>query len=1007
MSLLRRHSFRAVLAGALLIVAACGSGSQEKTRNAAVQVASSGKAAWGITSSFGAGSHFEWDAVSKRSVVLSTYGPTVDGLYVGGAGIIDAADPWNSAVPESMPIIHGDVADVEPDGSGGWYISGNITGLGNTMFDRPRFIIRIDKNGQRLPYDPVLTPMAQTITGLPPYPMVTSLWTDDTTDTLVASTADIEPPGHFTQGPGSVHMQSIRVLDRQMGRDLTSLYVPSVSNGFITQNVVDGQIYISPIFNADFRTNLDAVYRRRLEMIDMRTKRLTDFGTRFHASVCTAQSICDKTPTVLLTDGSSTVAHFELEWTTEGSTQVRRHAFVAVPSTGDAGSVFARTSHVSAFSPLHGVAVISDRLYVGSCMPGDPVMVRAYEIRTGSQVGTGHAPTVEPGTCADRRMVRIGDALYLGNLVDNGGVSAYRLTRLSPETLTELPSALSRTVTNSTNQEVTQHFDLNYFSFVRGHSSRFELKASEGRIAWPSTYGLYPTSTNSRLIVFDDRGTQIEFDDGLAALNRSVGPDIDIHDGWLYAFTYSATELSKRVMRWNLATLERDREWSLDVSNEAGSLAVGDSAILVTEFSDRTEVFAAYDIETGFRRYTYEVSPLSVRQDFWAATRTFVVDGDVVFTPGGFNTSAGQHAVARLNMTDGSIAYSGIEAGWCTPVNVGCHTPEARQNIVSAPLVDDETAVYTIVSGKLARIDKATMANTMGSATTIDVHQNSLAISNGTLFGYDRTVRQVVSFSTPSMEQRGGVGPILPSTGTKSSIISSIVGTPTGLQLLMKNPATLTGNTVGSGAVAMERNGKITLGQRKVRKLTDTLNAMPVTPAISVPSEGADLITAQVELVVPAPAQPNGRVAVTSVRAAHRQLVVRFSSPFDGAMHSVVDVSGKSICTTIGLICTVKNLSPASAVSLSVLVDGRPETASDYTTPMKPSFVAKRGATVRLTSVIKPGKAKATWTVRGGCRLNAAKNAFVTPKKAATCTVRAKGGKGRMAYDFTARVVVK
>lgn len=358
-------------------------------------------------------------------------------------------------------------------------------------------------------------------------------------------------------------------------------------------------------------------------------------------------------------------------------------------------------------------------------------------------------------------------------------------------------------------------------------------------------------------------------------------------------------------------------------------------------------------------------------------------------------------------MTDGSIAYSDVEAGWCAPANIRCHTPEALQNIRSAPLVDDETAVYTIVSGKLARVDKATMATTKGAATTIDVHQSSLAISGGTLFGYDRTARQVVRFSTPSMEQRGGVGPILPSTGTLSSIISSIVGTPTGLQLLMSNPATLTGNTVGSGAVAMERNGSITLGLRKVTGLTDTVTAMPVIPAVPVAAEGADSITAPVELVVPAPARPNGRVAVTSVRAAHRQLVVGFSSPFDGALHRVVDVTGKSICSTTGSICTVKNLSPASAVSLSVLVDGRPETASDFTTPMKPSFVAKRGATVRLTSVIKPGKAKATWTVRGGCRLNALKTAFVTPKKAATCTVRAKGGKGKTAYDFTARVAVK
>lgn len=1005
MTSIRRHTLRAVLAGALLAVAACGTGSesQEESRNAAMQVASSGKAAWGVTSTFFPGVNFEWDPISKRSVGLTTGSTTVDGLYVGAAGFVDGADPWNSAVPESMPIIHGMVKDAEPDGSGGWYLAGNITGVGNTMFDRPSYIVRIDKNGQRVPFNPLLRPMAGQA-----WPTAVKIWLDDATGTLVASTYGIEPPAHFTtrQGftPQQLHMNSIRVLDRTSAQDLTFQYVPSVSEGFVTKNVVDGQIYITSQFDADFGTRLDGVSRRRLETINMRTKRLTDFGTRFHASVCTAQNICI-TPTSVFRHGSSIVVHFELEWTREGVLAVRRHGFVAVPSTGDAGRVFARLSHLAQFSQLHGAAVIGDRLYVSSCMTGDPVMVRAYDILTGSQVGTGHTPTAEPGTCTDRRMVRIGDDLYLGHRITlAGGLPVFRLTRLSPETLTDLPSTLSRTVTNATGQQVTQNFDLDYYSFAAyGESSHFELEVSEGRIAWPSEFGIYPTSTNSRLVVSDDRGSQIEFDDGLAAMNRTLSSDIDVHDGWLYAFTYSlaAEPAPIRIMRWNLATLELDRQWSLDVDDWANSFVVGDSAILVTYFRNREE-FTSYDIETGFRRFSYQ---LTTAAD--PTLRAFAVDGDVVWTSGGFNTDAGQHAVARLNMTDGSIAYSDVEAGWCAPANLQCHTFDALANIRNAPLVEDEAAVYTIVSGKLARVDKATMATTKGAATTIDVHQHNLAISNGTLFGYDRTARQIVRFSTPSMEQRGGVGPILPLTGAFTSIISSIVGTESGLQLLMRNPATLTGNTVGSGAVAMERNGSITLGLRKVTGLTETVTAMPVAPAVPVAPAGADSITAQVELVVPVPIEPTGRVSVTSIRAAHRQLVVGFTSPFDGATHRVVDVTGKSVCSTTGSICTVKNLSPAAAISLSVLVDGRPETASEFTTPMKPSFVAQRGATVRLTSVIKPGKAKATWTVRGGCRLNAGRTAFVTPKKAATCTVRAKGGKGRTAYDFTVRVAVK
>jgi hypothetical protein len=87
--------------------------------------------------------------------------------------------------------------------------------------------------------------------------------------------------------------------------------------------------------------------------------------------------------------------------------------------------------------------------------------------------------------------------------------------------------------------------------------------------------------------------------------------------------------------------------------------------------------------------------------------------------------------------------------------------------------------------------------------------------------------------------------------------------------------------------------------------------------------------------------------------------------------------------------------------------EGRPESTSEFTTALKPSYVMKKGKVVRTSSIVKPGKAKPTWSVRGGCRLNAAKTVLTAPKKAATCIMRVKGGKGKTAYNKQVRVVVR
>ena len=282
---------------------------------------------------------------------------------------------------------------------------------------------------------------------------------------------------------------------------------------------------------------------------------------------------------------------------------------------------------------------------------------------------------------------------------------------------------------------------------------------------------------------------------------------------------------------------------------------------------------------------------------------------------------------------------------------------------------------------------------------------SSLGVHNGLLHTYDVTARQVIRFVLPSMEARGAIGAALPlSADTMStSIISGLTGTSTGVNLVLRHPVALGPPTFGYGLVAMNGNGTLALGLRNAISTASLVTAPPAGPN-AVPGENPADVRQVIENEPPS--FPPSRVSITRVSAGHRSLNVTFVSTALGSPHRVVDQTGKTRCTTSTDTCVLKNLSPSVGLSLSVVPADRPEAASAYSVVIKPSFVTKKGTAVKLSSLMKPGKGKATWSVKGGCTLNAARTSLTTPKKRAVCVVRAKGGKGKSAYNLSARVTV-
>lgn len=993
----RRHMHRALLAGLLVTVAACGSGSEsgEEPRNAAISTRSPDKPQRGTVAVFNDSGAVQHDPVSKRTVALSTF-PVRDSLHTGSIGLIDVNDPWNEAVPSSMPIIQGSIYAVEPDGSGGWYLGGTIRGVGSQVFESPRYLVRIGADGVMTSFDPMLAALpGSTLTA------VKQIWLDATIGKLVVSTIGIMPPRHFRVPDGATveqtHQNSIRVMDPATGADVTANHFPAVSGEFGVSNVVNGVAYIESIYDQPFGRSLDGVNRNFVEAVDLRTKAINIFGSRFYADTCTARALCSK-PSRLLPADTGLIASFVSRTYAANNQRLTESVWVKTSTAGITGAPIAPVSYDALQESLKGWTVVGGNLYVAVCGADDASVVRGYSLATGVRFSAGARPS-DAVPCQNHDFVRIGDDIYVTKFSDAGT----RLVRVSKTTLKEETGPFTRSVDDGSGRTVTENF-----AFVRtnilqtGRRATGEITVSGGRAWVASPYGLSPKFARSNLLITDENGSPIVFDDGLSDMNMRAESHFQIRDGWLYALAASTVDpiAPMQIMRWNLTTLERDSSWSVTLPFRARAFAVGETAVLAHSVTQRDR-YTAIDLQTGFSRFTFTVP---VANDM--ERRTFVVDGDTVWTTGLFNSDAGQHAVARLNMQDGSVRLSAVEPSWCTPAQRQCLAWAQYDATRRLPLVASGQHLYTFVSGQLTRVDKSTMETVKGPRGPYLTALSGLAVVGDQIFAYDTTARQVTRFLLPSMEARGAIGAPLPlSAMTEStSIVTGLTGTATRINLVLRHPVALNSTTFGSGIVAMGTDGLLVPGLRNAIWADSVVTAQPVDPVagqVAVPVDAREVVSND------ASAFSSGRVVVTRVVAGHRSLTVRFVGTPAGSTHRVVDRTGATRCTTVTDSCVIRNISPATALSLSVVPDGNPGAASEFTVAIKPSFVMKKGATARTSGIVRPGKAKATWTVRGGCRLNGARTSLTAPKKPATCTVRVKGGKGSTAYDFSARVVVQ
>ena len=830
---------------------------------------------------------------------------------------------------------------------------------------------------------------------------VKQIWLDATIGKLVISTFGIMPPRHFRIPEGATveqaHQNSIRILDPATGADVTANHFPAVSGEFNVANVVNGVAYIESIYDAPFGTLLDGLNRNHLEAVSLTSKLFTVFGSRLHADMCIARAVCTK-PGRLIPTGTGLITSYVTRYYTANNQRLAESVWVRVSTAGVTSAPMATVSYDANLQGLKGWTVVGGNLYVAVCGTDDASVVRGYSLSTGVRFSAG-ARSSDATQCLNHEFVRIGDDIYVIKYGDTGS----RLVRVSKTTLKEETSPFARRVDDGSGTTVTDNFAFVRTNLLRaGKSATAEVTVAGGR-AWVATpYGLNPKYGRSNIFVTDENGSPVAFDDGLAALNMVADAQLQIRDGWLYAITKSTVDIyvTPQIMRWNLATLERDASWSFAVPSRTKSFAIGTTAVLVGRDNQR-DTLTALDLRTGFPRFTF-----TVPSGTDPARRSMIVEGDTVWTAGLFNSADGQHAVARLDMVDGTVRLSAAEPAWCTAAQRQCLTLEQFDATRKLPFVSDGRYLYTVVAGQLTRVDKATMETVKGPRGVFLNAVSGLAVVGSEIFGYDTSARQVTRFVLPTMEARGAIGAPLPRSATteSSSILTGMTGTASKLNLVLRHPVALNSTMFGSGIVAMGTDGMLVPGLRNAIWADSVVTAQPVDPAAGQSAGAVDareVVTNEPAALAPA------RVVVTQVSAGHRSLTVRFVGISAGITHRVVDRTGATRCTTTGNSCVLKNLSPSAALSLSVVPDGRPGEASEFTLAMKPSFVMKKGATARVSGIVRPGKATATWTVRGGCRLNGAKTSLVAPKKAATCTVRAKGGKGRTAYDFTARVVVQ
>ena len=979
-----RTTRRVLVAGVLVALVSCGSGSetQERTRNAAIEVADAGYPQRAMFARYADNSKIQFDPVSKKTVsVVQT--SIADTLYTGSISLVDSTNPWGEAVPKSMPIIEGDIRDVEPDGNGGWYVGGAINSVGNTSFERPRYIVQITAAGTLGNFNPVLSPYDYTR-----FAAVEKIWLDETTDRVIVATTGLSKPAHFVTPDGKssseVHYQSAHVFDPETGNDVSQDHLPVLSNQFVVNNVINGIVFIQSVDGGRFRFVLDGNARWFVEAIDLRSAEFTDFGYKFYSDVCIVKNVCGA-PGPIFVSNTSLVTNFMTQSETP-ELPTRTTSWFKFTPAGVASQPMAPTTHDATGEQPNGWTVIGNTLYVAACTPGENAFVKSYSLLTGLRTQATYTYSGSLYACSKLSFFRIGDQLFVASRIN----SLHTITRISETSLKPVESPFSRTVQSDSDGSTTEKYMMSLDALAdNGEQSTIEIPVSNNRMWIKTPEGMNPRYLRSRYLITDESGSPFEFETYEPELNLYATMNFQILDGWLYVLMNAnlADNIPPTVLRWNLKTLKRDTSWKLELPGGTERFAIGATAVLATG-DNGLDRWTAYDLTTKIERFRYTLGGVDARSGY-----SMIVEGDAVYVAGRFNDNQGDHAVARIDLLNGSVLLSEAETKWCPPENPACLTHAKLAAALNRSLVSSGQYLYSIVAGDIVRFDKTTLTSQRGPSAPVLASTSGLAVLNDRIYAYNTEQRQVVQFLIPSMEPRGAIGQPLPVSRVKPNlpVVAGLTGTSTGINIALRHPASLGPTTFASGLVAMTPGGLVTPGVT-----SRGFENASLTPPVLDPDTYIGDQTGS----------GTNKVVVTQAKAGHRKITLTFNSPGVGATHRVVDRNGKTRCTTVGRECIVKNLNPSIALSLSVVRDGFPESASDFTTGLKPLFVMKRSASAKTSSIVVVGRGRATWTVRGGCKLNAGKTSLVAPKRSTVCTVRVKGGRGRAAFDNSAKVVV-
>jgi len=134
----------------------------------------------------------------------------------------------------------------------------------------------------------------------------------------------------------------------------------------------------------------------------------------------------------------------------------------------------------------------------------------------------------------------------------------------------------------------------------------------------------------------------------------------------------------------------------------------------------------------------------------------------------------------------------------------------------------------------------------------------------------------------------------------------------------------------------------------------------------------------------------DGPVLSSVVPSQDRSLTVTWTLSSSGGVKNVVATAmpGGRSCASTTRICVIRGLDPTIAYTVTVGVQGGEpsKVARSTVVPTKPVVSLKVGRVASPTTFVRPAsKGKATWKVRGGCKLNETNTRITAPKSPTTC----------------------